>query len=102
MNSSNTGNTQEYNVPHRVNNSLIILFFTVKQFIPIAIAVMLGYTFKAVIESTIFAILFYKISSYFDRNHPKGYVSHSLWYRGVLNLKLGNKTPDPMKREFIQ
>ncbi len=91
-----------YRIPKKVNDSLLILFFTLEQFVPIAIAIMLGYTFKAAIESMIFALMYFKITSYFAANHPKGYVEHTLWYYGVMPLKLGKMTPDPMKREFIR
>ncbi|QIR16442.1 type IV conjugative transfer system protein TraL [Shewanella aestuarii] len=91
-----------YRIPKKVNDSLLILFFTLEQFIPIAIAVMLGYTFKAAMESMIFAIMYFKITSYFSQNHPRGYVEHMLWYYGIMKLKLGAKTPDPMKKEFIR
>ena len=91
-----------YRIPKKVNESLLILFFTLEQFIPIAIAVMLGYTFKAAMESMIFAIMYFKITSYFAENHPRGFVEHTLWYYGIMPLKLGFKTPDPMKKEFIR
>ncbi|WP_076415071.1 type IV conjugative transfer system protein TraL [Shewanella sp. UCD-KL12] len=91
-----------YKIPKKVNESLIVLFFTLEQFIPIAVAIALGYTFKAVFESIIFAILYFKITSYFAQNHPRGYVEHSLWYLGIMPMKLGYKTPDPLKREFIK
>lgn len=91
-----------YRIPYRVNKPLLVLFFTLDQFIPIAIALALGYTFKAVFEASIFAILYFKITSYFGENHPRGYVEHVLWYWGVMPLKLGFTVPDPLKREFIK
>jgi len=94
--------SMSYRIPKKVNESLIIVFFTLEQFVPIAIAIMLGYTFKAAIESTMFAFMYFIITSYFADNHPRGFVEHTLWYYGFLPLKLGHNTPDPMKREFIR
>ncbi|BDQ68375.1 type IV conjugative transfer system protein TraL [Shewanella xiamenensis] len=91
-----------YRIPFRVNKPLLVLFFTLDQFIPIAIALALGYTFRAVFEASIFAIMYFKITSYFSENHPRGYVEHVLWYWGVMPLKLGFTVPDPLKREFIK
>lgn len=93
---------ENYRIPYRVNKPLIVLFFTMDQFIPIFIAMMLGYTFKAGIESMIFAIIYFQFSSYFSSNFPRGHVEHTLWYWGLLKLKLGTTFPDPMKREFIR
>jgi conjugal transfer pilus assembly protein TraL len=91
-----------YKIPHRVNKPLLVLFLTLDQFVPIAIAIALGYTFKAAIESMIFAIMYFKITNYFAINHPRGFVEHVLWYWGVMPLKLGFTVPDPLKREFIK
>ncbi|MEH6454700.1 MAG: type IV conjugative transfer system protein TraL [Cocleimonas sp.] len=91
-----------YRIPHRVNKPLLVLFFTLDQFIPIATAFGLGYTFKAVPEAIIFAVMYFKITSYFAENHPRGYVEHALWYCGVMPLKLGFTVPDPLKREFMK
>lgn len=93
---------KSYKIPYRVNKPLIVLFFTLDQFIPIAVAIALGYTFKAVFESMMFAIMYFKITSYFNENHPRGFVEHFLWYWGLMPLKLGVTTPDPLKREFIK
>lgn len=92
----------EYKFPSRVNKSLIIAFFTIEQFIPMFICMALGYTFSVPIESILLAVIYFKLSSYFINNYPRGYVEHMLWYGGFIKLNLGKSTPDPMKKEFIQ
>ncbi|AYV11426.1 type IV conjugative transfer system protein TraL [Shewanella algae] len=91
-----------YRVPRRINDPLIVFFVTLDQFIPIFIALILGYTFKAAVEATLFAFMYFKITNYFTTNHPRGYVEHALWYWGLMPLKLGSKAADPLKREFIK
>lgn len=91
-----------YTIPHRVNKPLILAFFTLDQFIPIFIAVVLGYTFKAGMEAMIFGTIYFQVSGYFAKYHPRGFVEHSLWRMGLLRLKLGNKFPDSLKRDFYR
>ncbi|GIU41062.1 hypothetical protein TUM3794_20610 [Shewanella colwelliana] len=91
-----------YRVPRRINDPLIVFFVTLDQFIPIFIALILGYTFKAAVEATLFAFMYFKVTNYFITNHPRGYVEHALWYSGLMPLKLGSKAADPLKREFIK
>lgn len=98
-------NPNEYRVPKRINDPILLWFFPVMHVMPIFFAAGASVFWS---HFTLYFMLggfgWYFLISYIDARYSRGYLLHKVWATGITKgiLKETKTVADPVQREYFQ
>ena len=92
----------QYYLPIRVNEPMMVIFWDIEQVRPLVLTGALGIPFDAFNYSMMVGIIIFFVAKKVRARFAKGIISHMAWWVGLLPMKKTCSMPDPLVRELFR
>ena len=92
----------QHYLPMRVNDPLMVVFWSVDEVRPIILAVGFGVPFDAINITFLLGIIYFVIARKVKAKYAKGIIPHMAWWSGLLPMQSSCSMPDPLIRELFR